>query len=43
MPPTENSAALFGWHSQDSRAQQARWTPPTPLPPTTAPAAEIPR
>ena len=20
MPPTENSAALFGWHSQDSRA-----------------------
>lgn len=20
MPPTETSAALFGWHSQDSRA-----------------------
>ena len=20
MPPTKNSAALFGWHSQDSRA-----------------------
>ncbi len=20
MPPTENGVALFGWHSQDSRA-----------------------
>lgn len=39
MPPTENSPPCLAGIVRTA-AQPARWTPPTPLPPTTAPAAD---